>query len=345
MPVPDAIAQFVAWRIRAVLPHLAPRTGGRARHRVLSILNGGLGDKLMALPAVRHFRASHPDSESTLVIRGVTPPFLDGEADHFLTIAHRDTKALLRIAARRFDAVFVNSIGIYDVRCEIAATLARAPVRYGPCFDFQQPDRTIYNESFVFGEAHETLANFRAVGGKTDQPTLGYPLQLPPDSASPTDAPDILLHPGTSGAGLINRWPVESYAALAAELTQSGFTVGALGTPAEANLLARIPAARALNDLPLTDVARHLAAARLVIANDSGIGHLATAVGAHLITIMGANRPERVGPVGDHVTIIGPRCPYGGCYNNDRAAHCEMCIERISVAEVLDAARGVLDHR
>ncbi len=344
MPVPDKIAQFASWRIRSLLPYLAPRNCPQPRKRVLAILTGGLGDKLMALPAVRHFRASHSDCDFTLIVRGPSPPFLDAEADRIFRIAQSDTKTLLRIASHRFDTTFVNSIGIYDVRCEIATSLARAPIRYGPCFTSQKPSQTIYNEAFAFGGAHETLVNFLGVGGKTDQSSLNYTLRLPPTDL-PIKSPDVLIHPGTSDAGLINRWPIASYAALATSLTQSGFTVGALGTPAEADLLAQIPDARAITNLSLTDVARHLSAAQLVVANDSGIGHLAASVGARLITIMGANRPEKVAPIGDRVTILGPRCPHGGCYGSDLARNCEMCIEKISVAEVLDTARNILNQR
>ncbi|CAN5334249.1 hypothetical protein BH09VER1_BH09VER1_52410 [soil metagenome] len=74
------------------------------------------------------------------------------------------------------------------------------------------------------------------------------------------------------------------------------------------------------------------------MANDSGIGHLAAAMGASLFTIMDANRPEKVAPVGARVAIVGPRCECGGCYNNPAIRHCLLCMQRISPDEVLPIA-------
>jgi hypothetical protein len=339
------IGQFLAWRLRTLLALLAVARGpGKRRDRVLFILTGGLGDKLMALPALRQFRREFAPRPLTLVVLGPVPPFFESEADRVVGLAADDTPGLLREARRGFDACFVNSLGVFEVRLELAAFLSGARDSRGPKFPTMR--RSVYSRPYVFGEGHETAINLRGAGGTPTQDRVPYPLILP-DVPPTTEAPDVIFHPGSSASGLTNRWPAESYAETARQLRARGFTVLAIGTPGEKELLENLqalagPALATRADFSLEQLALLLSHARLVVANDSGIGHLAAAVGAPLITIMGANRPEKVAPTGPLVTVLGPRCEYGGCYNNPAVPECRMCISRITPDEVVQAALAKL---
>jgi heptosyltransferase II len=60
--------------------------------------------------------------------------------------------------------------------------------------------------------------------------------------------------------------------------------------------------------MPGPDVATFaavLAGARLVVANDSGPGHLAAAVGARLISVFGVTEPEQTRPWSTSATLVG----------------------------------------
>ena len=62
-------------------------------------------------------------------------------------------------------------------------------------------------------------------------------------------------------------------------------------------------------DLPFADIdlgvyAGILKRARLVIANDTGPGHIASAVGAPLISVLGPTDATRYRPWGSHVSVI-----------------------------------------
>jgi heptosyltransferase-2 len=60
--------------------------------------------------------------------------------------------------------------------------------------------------------------------------------------------------------------------------------------------------------LPESDVgvfAAVLAGARGVIANDSGAGHLAAAVGAPLVSIFGVTEPGKTRPWSSRLTMVG----------------------------------------
>jgi ADP-heptose:LPS heptosyltransferase len=335
------VEQFLAWRLRSLLALFAGLRGaGKERGRVLFLLTGGIGDKLMALPAIRQFRQEFPSKPLTLIVMGIAPPFFAGEADHLIQLGMDDTAGLLREARRGFDACFVNSVGIFEVRLELAAFLSGARDLRGP--KFPGTGRSLYSRPYDFGVGHETAINLRGAGGTPSEDRVPYLLTIPPDAKS-EKVPDVIFHPGSSAKGLTNRWPAENYAETARQLRAAGLSVLAIGTPGEKDLLGNLQnlAGEALTtraDLSLEQLAIYLSRARLVIANDSGIGHLAAAVGAPLLTIIGSSRPEKIAPVGSRVTVIGPRCEYGGCYNNPNVPECKMCIARITPDEVVHTA-------
>ncbi len=106
---------------------------------------------------------------------------------------------------------------------------------------------------------------------------------------------DVVIHPG-SGSGTKN-WPLEKYVALAQDLESSGrevtWCLGPAELEREQEAFSRIPnsAPRIVTD-SLVDLAAHLAAARNYIGNDSGITHLAAAVGCPTIALFGPTNPK-----------------------------------------------------
>ena len=54
----------------------------------------------------------------------------------------------------------------------------------------------------------------------------------------------------------------------------------------------------------LYELAQWLARARLYIGNDSGITHLAAAVGTPVVAVFGPTDPAVWGPRGDHVRVV-----------------------------------------
>jgi heptosyltransferase-2 len=77
------------------------------------------------------------------------------------------------------------------------------------------------------------------------------------------------------------------------------------GPGEEAAARAAVPDARLIEPLDLGAFGALLAASRLVVANDSGPGHLAAAVGAPLIGVFGVTDPAKTRPIGAWVRIVG----------------------------------------
>ena len=132
------------------------------------------------------------------------------------------------------------------------------------------------------------------------------PLPLFPTDSSLVRVPGAtVIHPG-SGSPEKN-WPVDRFVALGERLQSAGHRVTWLRGPAEG---APPPAAAGftdLADLSLRSLAATLSASRLFIGNDSGVSHLAAAVGASTFALFGPTDPAVWRP--DGLRVVTLRAP------------------------------------
>jgi len=115
---------------------------------------------------------------------------------------------------------------------------------------------------------------------------------------SAADRPAVALAPGAVGPA--KRWPAAAYAALSRRLLADGFTVWVVGGPGEKSLAREIVGDTAARDLTATDLREAilaLAAAAAAVSNDSGLLHVAAAVGTPSIGIFGPTSPWHWAPL------------------------------------------------
>jgi lipopolysaccharide heptosyltransferase II len=119
-------------------------------------------------------------------------------------------------------------------------------------------------------------------------------------------SPYVVLCPVAAGRhhGKLKSW--DGFTRLHDELLARSQCVVAMPGPGEADDVMRVlPNATVLPEGDVGTFAAVLAGSRLVVANDSGPGHLAAAVGARLISIFGVTEPEYTRPWGPRVTMLG----------------------------------------
>jgi lipopolysaccharide heptosyltransferase III len=117
-----------------------------------------------------------------------------------------------------------------------------------------------------------------------------------------------VIHPGSGGRH--KQWPPACFSRLAAQL---GSPIILLEGPADAeacSLVAKqlppiLTVARAAG-LSLPRVAALFSVCRLYIGNDSGIGHLAAALGIPTVTVVGPTDPSMWAPLGPRVGVVRP---------------------------------------
>ncbi|MFP5321585.1 MAG: glycosyltransferase family 9 protein [Acidimicrobiia bacterium] len=126
-----------------------------------------------------------------------------------------------------------------------------------------------------------------------------------------------VVHPGAAAAG--RRWPAERFGAVVAELVARGHLVALTGSEDEWHLCQRV--LDAAGPLPvdqvevlagrtgLLELATVVAEARLVVANDTGVAHLATAFAVPSVVLFGPTPPGEWGPppVSRHRTLWAGR--------------------------------------
>ncbi len=119
--------------------------------------------------------------------------------------------------------------------------------------------------------------------------------------------PAWILHPG-SGSPKKN-WPPGQFIEIARRLHAARefapvFLTGEADAEAREGLQRNAPDLPQLDGLPLREAAQVLAAAAGYLGNDSGISHLAAALGTRTVALFGPSRADRWAPRGPHVTVV-----------------------------------------
>jgi heptosyltransferase-2 len=172
---------------------------------------------------------------------------------------------------------------------------------------------------------HRAAVYYALIAGAPPSAPLTPTLRVP-DSLSdrwrevcpPSSSPTIGVFPGSNASS--RRWDADRYASLVRYLCDDGARVVVFGGPQERELTARVAGGAAFDaggrtDLPLLAVA--LAACDLLVTNDSGPMHLATAVGTPTVSLWGAGDPVVTGPLGErHQLVRHPELPCVPCVKN-----------------------------
>lgn len=147
--------------------------------------------------------------------------------------------------------------------------------------------------------------------------------------------------------GPSKRWPGERYASLAREVLARGFGVVLLGSPNDATVTDEIAAAApGAVDLAgktrLEDAIDLIAGARLAVSNDSGLMHIAAAVGTPVVALYGSTSPENTPPLADRRELIWLGLECSPCHSRDCPLGHHNCMKAMSVETVTAAAEKLL---
>ena len=146
--------------------------------------------------------------------------------------------------------------------------------------------------------AHEAA---EALLGRCPVEGQGAPPGSLPGQALPRFACLVPFATGTL-KGANKAWP--AFPAFAAELARRMPVVVVPGPAEVAQAREHYPACRRLEDVDLGVYAALLARAAVVIANDTGPAHVAAAVGAPLVSVLGPTDASRYRPLGPDVTLV-----------------------------------------
>ena len=158
----------------------------------------------------------------------------------------------------------------------------------------------------------------------------------------------VAMAPGAVGPG--KRWASRSYAELARQLTAAGMGVWVLGGPNEAPFAREIVAAggedvRDLTGNDLRDAIVAFAAVDAAVTNDSGLMHVAAAIGVPTVALFGPTDPRLWAPLNPLAAMIEPpsdqSCPRCHRPNCNDVRHRD--VDEIKVERVFDVVIKTLE--
>ena len=338
-----------------------------ANARILILKPCCLGDVVFATPFLRELRRQLPKAHLTFGVSTHARPAILG-SPHLNALL--DTGAvgagryrlreylrlIQQVRAGHFTACFVLE------RSALLASLpglAGIPIRVGI-------DSGVRGFSLSVGipakpsrpESELYLDLLRAVGGEPRSGELEY---FPSPAA--VEQIDRLVGERLRGerfvvlhaAGGVNpgmallrkRWPIESFAALAGRLQESGVVPVMVGAPEDhraVNAIIHALGARRANselldltgELTLDALAELARRALAYVGNDSGPTHLAEAAGAQVIALFGPSDPVVYGPRSRHAIAVTAGLWCSPCFESGRVAPCvdPVCMPAISVETV-----------
>jgi ADP-heptose:LPS heptosyltransferase len=284
-----------------------------------------LGDMLCSVPALRALREAHPAAEVTLLglpwaralLRHVGR-YVDRfeEFPGYPGIPERDVDAaawpglLARLRAAELDLV-VQMHGSGRVSNGICRSLGGRlhAGYYDPAWSAPPEGRFLaYPEQLPEIRRHLALVEFLSCPARREELEFEVAaedeaaLWRLPKLAALAGAPYAVLHPGARAAA--RRWEPASFAQVADRLADLGLRIVITGSAAEAGVARGVrqamkaPAVDTAGlDLPLGELAALVARAAVVVCNDTGVSHLASALGVPSVVIFLASDPGRWAPL------------------------------------------------
>ena len=291
---------------------------------VLFIKTSSLGDVIHHMPAVVDARKAHPGAAFTWLVEEAFAPLvrLHTAVSYVIPVAWRRWRkslysppTLSEIAASlrairdlHFDDI-VDTQGL--LRSAVIARAARGRRHGYDSSSIREPIASaFYDKRYRISRDLHAVERNRLLSGLA----LGYSPQGAPDFGldrarfSRTGSRyGLLLHATARPEKL---WPEEHWITLGKRLDRNTELRLLWGTDLERarseHIAAAIPGAHVEKRKPLDQVAALIAGAQFVVGVDTGLLHLAAALGVPLVAIFTGSRPGLTGPVGSGpITILG----------------------------------------
>jgi len=330
-----------------------------------------VGDAVMTIPALRQLRRLFPDAHITLATRAwaeglfADSDFLDDLQVHEGSGLRSVVQQVRQWRKRNFDlAVLLPN----SLETALVASLARVPLRIGYATDGRQALLTHPLALPEWRESkHEVFYYLKIVAelewlAMQEQSFLATQPDgsLEVSEARKSTARDFLRARGVREGNLLvalcpgsinsraKRWPAERYAALADRLiNELGAQVLLVGANAEAGVSQEVSGQMRNQPLILTgqtDLAELVATLSLVdllVTNDTGPAHIASALGRPTLVIFGPTNPLTTRPFSPLGEIVR-KPPYcAPCMLRDCPID-HRCMTAITPADVFERARTLL---
>jgi heptosyltransferase-2 len=340
--------------------------GQRPMQRILVVGPSWIGDTVLAQPLFKLLHARHAPLALDVLAPSWTLPLIARMPEVRRGIASPAGHGELKLALQRETARDLAREGYgraivlpNSFKSALVSWLAGVPLRTGYLGELRWG--VLNDARRVDRKGHPQLAQrYAALSFSREElargETLPDPLPRPGlhvDEAGrratlarlevAADRPAAALCPGAE-YGPAKRWPASHFAALAQRLASLGFAVWVIGSAHDAAAGAGITrlAGGAVHDLTgrtsLAEAIDVLASARLVVSNDSGLMHVAAALGRPLVALYGSSSPVYTPPLAPDARILKLDLPCSPCFARECPLGHFKCMVDLAPDRVLAAA-------
>jgi heptosyltransferase I len=335
--------------------------------RILIVKLSSFGDVLHAMPTLEALRDAYPSAHITWLVEAAYAPLLSGHpaldevwvaprlrpAEFFSGTNAATLRRLVRqLRARPFDLV-VDVQGL--LKSALWVALARSPRKVGYDQTRELSYLALTERVTPFDpEAHAVqryLNLAHHLGAPPAPPRFRLGLDAAADIAAlippATGAPLAVLHPGARWASKL--WPPASWARLAEWLQAQGFQVAVTGSRADQELAGgilaqcRSPLVNLAGATSLGQLAAILRKTRLAVTTDTGVMHLAAALGTPVTALFGPTAPWRTGPFGEGHRVVRLGLACSPCFK--RRCPEPRCLTDLAPEMVAAACEKILSVR
>ncbi|MDQ3474025.1 MAG: glycosyltransferase family 9 protein [Acidobacteriota bacterium] len=336
--------------------------------RVLVVRLRSIGDTVLTTPSLYALKRFVPHARVDILLEDWVAPVLEGfeYVDDIITLKRGSTAARAGVArhirAAHYDVAY-NLHGGTTATLLTRASGARHRVGYSSYQYGRLHNHPAPSSSLLWGrdKTHSVEQQLALLGWTgvpvtdrpgtrlrvTDQAAASISSRLRAAALPATGTPFAVIHP--AAAFDTKQWATERFARVAESLSARGLTVVAITASTEAHVADKLrlhatSPVVAFTDLSLPEVTALLSQARLFVGNDSGIAHMAAAVGAPSVVIFGSSntahwRPWAKAP--SEVVVEELECQPCHGYFCEKFAEPE-CTKRVPVERVLASVERVL---
>lgn len=283
-----------------------------------------LGDMLCAIPAIRAFKAAYPQTAITLIGLPWARDFIERYPAYFSDFipfpgapglpeqpydADLFIQYLKLIKEEAFDLVIQMQGNGLITNPLVAMSEAGRVAGYCGKGLYCPDEETFmpYPEDLPEIKRHLLLMKF--LGAASQGEHLEFPALPEEETEYAALAKEVQLQPQQyvcvhPGARDIKRWwPPEKFAAVANEIADRGYQIVFTGTIQEAGVIEealqymRFPAVNLVDRTSLGVLALLIKNARMLLSNDTGVSHVATAMKTPSVVIFLTSEPARWGPL------------------------------------------------
>lgn len=340
--------------------------------KILLIQLWGIGETILTLPAVSAIKKKFEDSEVYVLATDRNKEvYLSADFDVNVITVKMDPISIIRLMLYSFKKyeIVIDLEEYLNISALIALFLGKQRIGFS-----HRLRSRLYNQTTNYNDKQHVVQTFldvvRLIGADYKDKEL---VKLKYDKISKSKINSILskipkkeniigIVPGAAESAKSRMWPKEKYVKLCKEVIKDDYWLVFIGSESEKQLneeiIKGIDSKRIINtvgEISLKELFCLIDNLNLLITNDTGPLHIASAQQTPTIGLFGPNTPKRFGPHSEEsIAIYKPEvCEFSPCINvhKGRVPDCnylkkghdyQKCMKAIEVEDVLKAIKKLI---